>query len=434
MPFGQVQDDDAVPNYHPFLVAAAGTAPAANGNTAQPAGGSFQPPYYSVAAPQMPAAQQPQQGQAMSSQTTAQGGQPQPATPPPVVLPAAPQAPASVLDRYHALEDQLQKDSVTQKVAPKWYDRLAGGMVGFGAGFRGNVEGGIRAGSAITDRGQIDADRERESRMAADRSAIDGLKQESQFATNDYENQVRSFDAQRSVANDQRQQNNADRTFNLDKTDKDRNFDRNTKNDTAEQDYKNRDLEQRADQFSQTNARESARDKETSRHNRADEGIAATREAREAKDDADRKGGKGPNTTVTPEQWQGLLKERDEEYSKAKSAMDDEMSTAKTPDEKQAIQKKYDAMAATMQNTWNGRLSTADPTGRYAQQNGAPAQKPAAKPAAQQTPAPAKPSAQPAQKAESVSLSKAMGLPQMKGKTREQVKQAILATGRKVID
>lgn len=283
------------------------------------------------------------------------------------------------MEQYHALEAQLQQDSAPQTVKPHWYDRLAGAAVGFGAAYHGDVAGGIRAGGAVTNRGQIDADINQSRKVDADRAAIDTFKQGAKMETDAYENQARQFGMDMQGANAQREQGNADRTFNEGKADRDRNFNRDTANDDFSHKNSDRQYERSVTEFDATNKRESDRDKESSRHNRAEEGISYARESREAKDAKDRKD-KEKDTTVSPAQWQTLLQDRDKAYAAAAKEIED---GGGTPAEQQS---KKTAVAATLQNEWSGRLATADPNGRYAQRGGqqqapaaaAPADKPAA--------------------------------------------------------
>jgi hypothetical protein len=348
MAFGIPDDDEDQPQYDSLTTLLAGQQQPAQADSAvaqAPTQAQQQQPSIPtyIAAPDT-AATQPQQAQAPQIAPSA------PTSQPAVVLPSAPEAPPDQTAKYQQLEAQLSKDQQGQQVKPKWWERLGAAAVGFGVGYKEGPSAGIRAGSQVVNRGQAAADAMRDQAVSNDKSNIDQFNAEQGIKGKTFEDSIRSYDAKMEAAREQQGQQNTDRTF----LNADREFSRETANDTRAQG--NTDSER---------AEQSARDAETARHNKAGE---ANERARTAAETAKTEQPKPP--TVTPEQWQGLIKERDKSYSDARDSMQDELSSATSPQEVDAIKAKYADLEKQYQQTWNARLSTADPTGRYAQQAG----------------------------------------------------------------
>jgi hypothetical protein len=94
------------------------------------------------------------------------------------------------------LQGRLEQDRQPVTVAPKWYDRLAGGLVGFGTGYREGPLAGIKAGSAVTNRRQEATDAAQGKQVSADEGAIQDWKDQNDLAQQDFGNNLRGYEAQ----------------------------------------------------------------------------------------------------------------------------------------------------------------------------------------------------------------------------------------------
>ncbi|HTV16110.1 MAG TPA: hypothetical protein VME68_15420 [Acidobacteriaceae bacterium] len=142
------------------------------------------------------------------------------------------------------LQSKVQQDRQPVTVKPKWYDRLAGGLVGFGVGYKSGPMAGIEAGSAVTNRRQAQADQQRADQLRADEGAVQDFNAQNQMAQQDFDNNQRGYEMQvrqRELGDQEnnaqwdrnfriqettRQQSNSDRDFNQRQTDADRSYER----------------------------------------------------------------------------------------------------------------------------------------------------------------------------------------------------------------
>lgn len=449
MAFGAPEEDDQIPKYDPTAVPSVyqqgqpAQAPAAQppAPVQQQQGGI---PYY-VAAPDSAASQ----SQAQAPQTAP--AQPQQTS---VAMPTVPTPPQMDQSQYQQYETQLQKDQQpTDRKAngPKWYDRLAGGLVGFGEGYRGDVAGGIRDGSEITTRRYDTAESDRQQRVQADQQNIANLEHKYDLSRKGFEDQVTQFGAGMQSANAQREQNNSDRSFQFSKDNAareqgnaDRDFGRATANDKFSQTRDTANDAEHKREFGVTSGRAQAELNETIRSNKSKEGIERTKANIEQAKAGGKAGAATGDTTLKPKDYQDLLTERNKEYADQQKAVDTAMAGADSSEKKARIQASFDNWSAGKQQEWNQRLAEADPKGIYAQaalNGGQPptqGQQQAAPPAApqQQQQKPAQPQQQQAPPNQpskgKVSLAKALQMPINKGKTADQVRADITARGYEV--
>jgi hypothetical protein len=352
-----------------------------------------EPQYYGSAAQLLPhqAPQQvnipylPQDQQPAVPQAVTTPAPPQQAAPP-IVFPTAPTPPSMDMTKYEALINKKAGDG-PKTVAPKWWERLLGGAVGAGVGYKEGPTAGLRAGGAITGRGQEAENDSAAGRIAGDNAQIEGMQRQMDMSRKGYEDQMSQFKAKNDQANSQQTQQNSDRTFGRESTNDKFTHDRDTSNDTRDQGNKDRTFDYEKQVHGDTLKQQGIENSFEGRR----VGVAESKEKRDA---ADGGSDKLPKGTVTPAEWQNLLKERDKAYNDAQDDRDKELDLAATPAEKSAVHAKYDGKAAQMQNEWNRRLSTADPKGSYAEKHAASAQ-PVATPQAA-SPAPAQSPAKPA--------------------------------------
>jgi hypothetical protein len=216
-------------------------APSDNEDEDQPQPGSaamLLPPGYGQTEQPYPAASQaavPPPAQAMSAIQTAGGQTPTQAQPqqPAVVLPPSPATPPNTLDQYRAYEPQQpaapvappsmtyqymaagkKRDADAAPVdrsanAPKWWERVLGGAVGFGVGFKDGPTAGIAAGSKITDSRYDNAVADQKAKLDADDAALQNMQKQQDMSHKVYEDQHTQFDDNDRATS--RQQNNADR-------------------------------------------------------------------------------------------------------------------------------------------------------------------------------------------------------------------------------
>jgi hypothetical protein len=74
-------------------------------------------------------------------------------------------------DELEALQQQKVTDQAPNRVSPKWWERLGGGLAAGAMAF-GKVPGAVEVGSGITNRGQINADNDSAAKVAQDDTAI----------------------------------------------------------------------------------------------------------------------------------------------------------------------------------------------------------------------------------------------------------------------
>jgi hypothetical protein len=216
-------------------------APSDNEDEDQPQPGSaamLLPPGYGQTEQPDPAASQaavPPPAQAMSAIQTAGGQTPTQAQPqqPAVVLPPSPATPPNTLDQYRAYEPQQpaapvappsmtyqymaagkKRDADAAPVdrsanAPKWWERVLGGAVGFGVGYKDGPTAGIAAGSKITDSRYDNAVADQKAKLDADDAALQNMQKQQDMSHKVYEDQHTQFDDNDRATS--RQQNNADR-------------------------------------------------------------------------------------------------------------------------------------------------------------------------------------------------------------------------------
>lgn len=325
-------------------------------------------------APMLPQQGTPQQAPAIP---TAPPSQQQPK----IMLPTAPDLPKDDIPAYQALADKKAADSARPNVAPKWWERLAGAAVGFGTGYKEGPTAGIRAGSAVTTRGEDEALKDQQGKLAQDDAALQGWQRSHDLANEGYERQAQQFGQNMSIAGAERAQSNEDRNFGREtandtrnQSNADRTFDYEKLVHGDEQGNKNRDFDLDTKRFG-----------ETVRHNKADEANSAS--------SVDRRSGSGSGnkTTVTPAQFQTILTQRDREYQTEQKGYEAKKATAFDAADKADIETAHQKALDDLQDRWNNRLATADPEGKYAPKPGGqapPAAAPKAAPAA--TPAPPK--------------------------------------------
>jgi hypothetical protein len=209
MAFG-TPDDDQTPQYDPLTQLLSGYNPpgAPQQAVADPAAQQNIGPTPAQTAPVAQA--QPDQATAAPPAATVA------LAPAPPADPSVPQAPRRDYDAYNAIAAKKATDAVVDRKAnaPKWYDRLAGAAVGFGAGFRGDVAGAIKTGGEITNRRMEEATADSQQKVAADQAQLDQLDREAGQKEKDYELQTQQFGQGREVAEDARTQANSDRNFN----------------------------------------------------------------------------------------------------------------------------------------------------------------------------------------------------------------------------
>jgi hypothetical protein len=177
------------------------------------------------------------------------------------MLPTAPDLPKDDLPNYEALVQKQQQDAAPldpKATAPKWYDRLLGGVVGAGVGFKEGPSAGIREGSAITNRRYTEAAAGQQAQLAQDKLATDNWQHEHDLATQGYERQVQQFGQKLQVAGAEQSQNNNDRDYT-----------RNVSNDQRSQGNSDRDFNERVFQDENTNQYRNDELTETARHNKA---------------------------------------------------------------------------------------------------------------------------------------------------------------------
>ena len=461
MAFGTPEDDET-PKYDPLAALLAGynqNAPQQDQQPQQPAA-QAQPPI-----PYLPQDQQAG-NQSASAPPQAQPQQAQ-TQQPSVALASAPPSPAVDEQKYQALQAEVAKygkptDRNDKAVAPKWWERLAGAGVGFGAAFNGDVAGGIRAGSDVTNRAYDKAE-----------SARQGNEQAAQQNLGDYERQIDLANRQYGVGLEGQRVSQESARFNKSASDSDRNFgksvadtaydqNRNTMNDTRGQQNTEADRQQRSDFHTDDLAFEGKRLNESSRHDRATEGYDSQRVGFEGKrvnieqqkadqdksdtspktallklranidashDDALNKLEYGDPKATSDEERNGFKATR---AALARSSKDpltnkpwanpaDRDAAVQSMDEQQA-QHKNGIEASRSQQL--GRAGIQQPAIQYDAKgnavNGGPTQQ-------QQAPPPSQ-----APKAQ-VSIQKAMSMPQYKGRTSQQVQQEIESHGYKAI-
>jgi len=130
------------------------------------------------------------------------------ATPPVSQAMQAPTAPVIDRDLQEALNAQKAKDEIVSNVSPKWWERALGGLTAGAMAF-GHMPGAVEAGQAVTNRGQIAAEQQRQGRLNADNAELqawqDGLNQQQQ----DFQNRSTAYrNQQEGIRTDQL---NADR-------------------------------------------------------------------------------------------------------------------------------------------------------------------------------------------------------------------------------
>lgn len=124
------------------------------------------------------------------------------------------------LGRLRTLESRENADSQpvnpkSKSVRPSWEDRLAAGMVGFGAGYGEGATRGIEAGSGILNRRYNNAQQQRQQRLKADQTALRNFDQQERLGDAQFRDQSLAYeDSLRGrEANAQRKQNAWDRQF-----------------------------------------------------------------------------------------------------------------------------------------------------------------------------------------------------------------------------
>jgi hypothetical protein len=138
--------------------------------------------------------------QAVMDQTTVKPGQ----TPPATVQAASTASPIPIQppsfsgpdpDELQALQQQKAKDSVVSNVAPKWWERLAGGLSAGAMAF-GRVPGAVEAGQNVTNRGKNAAEEQRQGRLNADDVGIQAWQDGQRNAQQSFNNQHTAFEDQ----------------------------------------------------------------------------------------------------------------------------------------------------------------------------------------------------------------------------------------------
>lgn len=376
------------------LLPSGASAPAPAPTTAPPQTSSTNIPQY-IAAPDVPPAAAAGTGTPASPPPAATdaNGESRPASSGAIVLPTPPSLPANDLPAYQAIISKTNTDSARPNVAPKWWERLLGGAVGFGTGFKDGPEAGIRAGSAVTNRGENAALADQQATLAVDKNNLDAWQRSHDLGTQGYEQQVQQFGQNMQVAGAQQSQNDlAQRQANEDAA-----LQANRDNIARQQSNADRAFNQEqlvhADALKQqaiTNGFEKQRI--------GFEGANAN------------KGANGPKTTVTPNQFQTILSSRDKEYANEDKTYKANLAAADGPADKAQVEQDHQKALDDLQDRWNNRLAAADPQGLYAPKGGAqPAVVPQSPPSHAQAPS------------RSVSLKAAMALPINKGKSAAQV-------------
>lgn len=402
--------------------------------------------------------------------------------------PTAPALPNDDSAKYEALIGKKQQDAapVDRKAnAPKWYERLLGGAVGFGVGYKEGPTAGIRAGSQITTRRYDTAVDDQRAKLQQDQADLDAWQKEHDLGSQRYEQGLQGFGASMQVANAQRGQANSDRAYQRDVQNDQRTQSNSDRAFQFEQGVHTDELKQRDSQ----NDLENRRFTETVRHNRADEnkrtGEIPSAEATEfqtyvkglghpptSQDVINfKRNAPGSNSLAAGVDENKILTARQQAYDKLekgdpakaidgfqarftalqKLEVNPTTGKAYTPDErKQALDQltaENDEAKNQIEAEYSQQMGNLgkpvepiryDGRGNPIQQQGQqaapapPQQQPAAAPARpapqQQQPQQGKPGT-----GKRVSLAQAMSLPQYKGKSKAEVQQAAQALGYTVI-
>lgn len=157
-------------------------------------------------------------------------------------MPQAPAAPQIDMNRYQQLEQAVT--SAQQPVdrnanKPRWYERLAGGLVGAGVGYNQGATAGINAGSAITNARYTQAQADQAQRAKAAQTNLDtfdrGVDMQGKnygIQSHAYENSLQGRRLGDEEGNDTFQRNLETSNAKREQTNSDREFQRNTGNDT----------------------------------------------------------------------------------------------------------------------------------------------------------------------------------------------------------
>lgn len=256
-------------------------------------------------------------------------------------------------DELQALQAQKVNDLAPQTVAPKWWERLAGGLSAGAMAF-GHVPGALEAGQSVTNRGQIAADNAQAGKVAQDDAAIQAWQDGQKQRQVDFQNQNEAYRTkQEGVRNDQEAADSKTR-----QADSDRNFTRQSAN----------------DQFNQT--RDTAKDaweeshqtttaNETARHNKAEESISsqntAISRARLERDTLG--GGKGdPSAKPLPAGTAARISDsKNKDMQDAQRAYNEAIKSAKNPQDAADLKQTY---IKSMQDAQNKFEQAIEATGR----------------------------------------------------------------------
>lgn len=156
------------------------------------------------------------------AQPTTPGYQPPPTVPvgvPPAQMPTPPAPPSIDLAKRASLaatlnKDQQPTDPRDPNASPKWYDRLAGGLVGFGQGWQHNPHA-VEEGGAVTNRRYNTAEGLRANRVQADEGALSQFDKSTEDQNRDYENKNQQFGHEMEGIKETRAQQSADSTSQL---------------------------------------------------------------------------------------------------------------------------------------------------------------------------------------------------------------------------
>jgi hypothetical protein len=311
-------------------------------------------PYYLASASQAPTA--PPSQAAMTPKDAS--GQTPPAAAPTIMFPSAPAPMSNDIPAYQAIANKTKADSVAPKVAPKWWERLAGAAVGFGVGYKEGPSAGLRAGSAVTNRGQDTALSAQQNTLAGDAVDRDAWQKSHDLNAQAYEQHSQQFGQDmRTAEAKQGQQNLAQEQANRDAELRDR-------RDNITREQENIDRTYRADQQFHADALKQQGVMNNNESRRI--GIEGQREKREAE-----KVASGPKTTMSPAGRRALGDSHDREYAAEQKTYEAALKAAGTDPDTQSIadraKAESDHLSARndLQDRWNKRFAEADPQGIY---------------------------------------------------------------------
>lgn len=151
------------------------------------------------------------------AQPTTPGYQPPSTVPvgvPPPQMPTPPAPPSIDLAKRASLASTLNKDQQPTdpndpSVKARWYDRVLGGLVGFGQGFQHN-RNAVEEGGAVTNRRYNTAEGLRANRVQADEGALGQFDKSTEDQNRDYENKNQQFGHEMEGIKETRAQQTAD--------------------------------------------------------------------------------------------------------------------------------------------------------------------------------------------------------------------------------